>query len=100
MVGLAGWVPDFEAFDCVCRLTLDTGRNEMINISFHGIGPRYRGLVGVVAGYSQWERQGILVSGATFQINCQESIESVQSRYSAWLERVIVAGLTEWRKSL
>jgi hypothetical protein len=69
-------------------------------ISFHGIGPRFRGLIGVV-GYLFIQGTGSLpIEGATFQLNYEEDLETAKARFSPWLDGVIVRGLNEWRRSL
>ncbi|HXB66821.1 MAG TPA: hypothetical protein VNY05_01150 [Candidatus Acidoferrales bacterium] len=41
-----------------------------------------------------------LIEGGTFQINYEEDFASAQTRFSAWLDRVIVAGLNACRLTL
>jgi Fic family protein len=81
-------------------LSLNTGRNAALTISFRAIGPRFRGLIGV-AGYLDIQgTDSVPIEGATFQINYEEDLETAKARFSPWLDRVIVRGLNEWRRSL
>jgi len=41
-----------------------------------------------------------LIKGGTFQINYEEDLAQAQTRFSAWLEHVIIEGLKEWRRTL
>jgi len=96
----AGIAPDLAEFDQAVRLRLNTGRQEALAISFQGIGPRFRGFIGVV-GYLFVQGPGPLpIEGATFQINYEEDIETAKSRFSKWLDGVVVRGLNQWRQSL
>lgn len=81
------------------RLLLNSGQNEKLYLSFHAIGPRFRGLIGVVA---YLERGGTTehVKGSSFQINYEEAADAAQTRFSEWLEQVIVQGLNQWRRTL
>lgn len=96
----AGIVPDLSEFDDEVILGLDTGRNEHLAISFHGIGPIYRGLIGVAGYLYAGGAGGTPIEGPIFQINYEETVESATRRFSAWLDGVIVRGLNEWRRSL
>ncbi len=96
----AGHVADFGEFNAPAHLLLNTGRQESLVLSFHGIGPRYRGLIGVVACLAVQGAEPALIEGGTFQINYEEDLASAQARFSTWLERVIVEGLSQWRRTL
>lgn len=96
----AGQTPDFSEFNSVVQLLLNTDRHCVLTISFHGIGPRYRGLIGVVAYLEAPGSDPILLEGGTFLINYQEDLVSAQARFSAWLGRMMVCGLNEWRRVL
>jgi hypothetical protein len=41
-----------------------------------------------------------MIEGGTFLINYAESNDHAQTRFSFWLERIIVAGLNQWRLTL
>jgi Fic family protein len=97
---LAGIVPELEEYNHVVALHLNTGRNEALTLSFQGIGPRFRGFIGVVGFLVVQEAAVQPIEGATFQINYEEDLESAKTRFSAWLDGVIVRGLNQWRQSL
>jgi hypothetical protein len=66
-----------------------------LSISFQSLGPRYWGSIGVVAYLSSHGSEPVLFPGGTFQISYEEPLNDAQQRFAAWLERMIVAGLTE-----
>ncbi len=72
--------------------------NGALRLSFHAAGPKFHGLI-VVAPILEARTTSLLDVG-TFQINYEESLESAQARFAPWLERVIVAGLDQWRRTL
>ncbi len=96
----AGDVADFGEYNASAYLLLNTGRQEALVLSFHGIGPRYRGFIGVVACLAVQGAEPTLIEGGTFQINYEEDLASAQARFSVWLERVILEGLSQWRRTL
>jgi hypothetical protein len=97
---MVGHVADFAAYSNLVRLSLHSGRQDTIDLYFYGVGPRYRGIVGVVAYLTLQGAEPALIKGGTFQINYEEDFANAQTRFSTWLEHVIVEGLTEWRRSL
>ena len=70
----------------------------MLRLSFYAVGPRFRGIISVLAYLSIQGMEPIVLS--TFLINYKEDLASAQQRFSTWLERVIVTGLNQWRASL
>lgn len=100
VVQSAGHVADFAEYNALGQLTLTTGRTDNLVLSLHGIGPRYRGIIGVVAYLLPQGGEPILIKDGIFQINYEEQLGMAQTRFSGWLERVIVEGLNEWRKTL
>ncbi|HEY3823340.1 MAG TPA: Fic family protein [Bryobacteraceae bacterium] len=96
----AGMTPDFDEYTEVVGLNLHTGNHESLAISFHGIGPRLRGLIGVVAYLEIPTIAGLLIEGGTFQINYEEDLETAKARFAPWLNQVIVRGLNRWRQTL
>ena len=95
-----GYPPDFVVCDQTVLLSLNTGRHDALEISFHGIGPSFRGLIGVAAYLQVQGAEPDLLEGGTFQINYEEDLAAAEARFSAWLNRVIVAGLNSWRLTL
>ena len=96
----AGHAADFNEHSATVQLGLSTGSNAAVVLSFHAIGPRFHGIIGVVAYLSLQRADPVLLKDGTFQVNYAEDLASAQARFSAWLERVIVEGLNEWRKTL
>jgi hypothetical protein len=94
-----GHTADFDEYSRVVNLILQAGSPDRLVLSFHALGPRFCGLVGVVAYLVQGIQPKLLSEGA-FQINYEESLESAKTRFCNWLERVIVAGLDQWRRTL
>jgi Fic family protein len=99
VVRKAGHVADFAQFGKLAELTLDVRRDDLLEILFYAVGPRYRGFIGVVA-YVLLRRAQPILTHRTFLVNYEEDLSSAQTRFSGWLERVIVEGLNEWRKTL
>jgi Fic family protein len=96
----AGHAADFAEHNQAVQLVLSTGRLDAITLSFHALGPRFHGIVGVVAYLFVQGAEPLLLKDGTFLINYEEDLASAQTRFSAWLERVIVEGLNEWRRTL
>ena len=92
--------PNLAEFYRPVTLSLNTGRNEALTISFRGVGPSFRGLISVVGHLAIQGTEDLPIEGATFQINYEEDLETAKARFSPWLDGVIVRGLNEWRRSL
>jgi Fic family protein len=71
-----------------------------ITISAHAIGSKFRGLIGVLAGFEGVSLKPELASRETFQVNYAEPYENAERRFRVWLEESLVNALTLWRKSL
>lgn len=91
---------DPTAYNTLVLLGLNAGRPDAMVFWFYGAGPRYRGIIGVVAYLYSESTEPIMLQGGTFQINYEEDLAAAQSRFSPWLERMIVEGLNEWRRRL
>jgi hypothetical protein len=100
VVRRAGHAPLFEEYDGFAYLTLRTDRTDVLILSFHAIGPRFRGIIGIVAYLIVQGTEPTLIPDGTFQINYAEDLATAKTRFSNWIERVIVEGLTEWRRTL
>jgi Fic family protein len=80
-------------------LALNAGAPAELSLSFDAIGPPFRGLIrvrpylAVIVGSAE-------IDAGTFLINYEEEIASATSRFSTWLDRVIVQGLNMWRLTL
>lgn len=84
----------------------ENGRSEILT-SFHGIGKEFRGLIGVsMCFYRRQQADDVeqqifelqSVSEDLFQVNYEETAESVENRFSDWLERSLVVALDRWRR--
>jgi hypothetical protein len=99
MIEAVGHVPTLEEFNALLRLRLQVGRSDYLVLSFHSLGPRFRGIVGVTAYLAIEGTEPIHIESA-FQINYEEDLTAAEARFSAWLERVLVEGLKQWRRTL
>lgn len=92
-------IHESAAYDAVLRLRLQAGRADDLVVSFHGLAPRFRGMLGVTAGLTIEGTEPIVIESG-FRINYEEDAATAQLRFSAWLERVIVEGLKQWSRTL
>jgi Fic family protein len=100
MIQKAGQVAQFSDFNWGAQLSLRTGTLTTLVFSFHAIGPRFRGLIGVLPYLVPDGSEPALIDGMTFQINYEESLESATARFGTWLDKVIVRALNMWRLTL
>ena len=82
------------------QLSLRAGRNDAIMLSFYALGPRFHGIIGVAAHLLIQDAEPAVIKEGTFQINYVEERASAQTRFSGWLERIVVEGLNQWRRTL
>ncbi len=71
-----------------------------IEIQTHGIGSKFRGLIGIAVIFVPSTGDPQLASKEPFQVNYAESYESAERRFRPWLEESLTNALTLWRKSL
>jgi Fic family protein len=81
-------------------MILNSPRRSNIEVQAHGIGTKYRGLIGIVTVFDDGSRNPVVVSAEPFQVNYAEPYESAERRFRPWLEDSLVNALTLWRKSL
>lgn len=93
-------LPDFDAYSRIVQLFLNAGRSDSLLVLFYGIGPRYRGLIGVSAYMNIQDALPVQTIGGAFQINYEEDVAAARTRFAEWLDRVIVEGLNAWRLTL
>jgi Fic family protein len=92
--------PNTKDFDQAVLLTLAAGGvSSRIVVSFHGVGPAFRGLL-VAAGFFHAGETVQVLTGDAFRISYQESQQGATTRYSKWLGHVLIEGLAQWRRSL
>jgi hypothetical protein len=99
-VQIAGHEPNYGEYSSVVHLNLQSSTAVALVLSFHAMGPRFRGLIGIVAYLATPNGGAALIEGGTFQINYEEDLESAKKRFSAWLNQVIINGLNVWRRTL
>jgi hypothetical protein len=96
----AGLEADVAEYGREVRFSLNTGRKEVLVLSFYAVGPRFRGIVGVLACFSMDGAEPVVLPSGHFLINYEEGIARAQVRFFLWLEVVLVEGLNQWRASL
>lgn len=96
----AGQAADFGAYHALVLLWLKAGRHDILAISFHAVGPRFRGMIAALPYLATGDGEIHLLQRRPFYINYEEETVSAQTRFAAWVEPVIVDGLNEWRQSL
>jgi hypothetical protein len=96
----AGHEADLGEYNQVVWLYLRAGRSDGLVLSFHALGPVYRGFISVVAYLSLGGAAPKLIEDGTYQINYEEEFSAAEARFAPWLERVIVEGLNQWRRTL
>ncbi len=89
---------DFQ-HSALIRLTAHEAVSRVV-ISFHGVGPAFRGLLVSVAYFQTGDAPPVPVCDDIFRISYQESIADSQKRFSPWLEQVLIEGLAAWRRTL
>jgi fido (protein-threonine AMPylation protein) len=92
-------VPDFAGYNALPRIMLATVKLAALALSFHGVGPRFRGLIAVVP-FLTLSGTGTRLPTDSFLINYEEPAEDAEARFAPWLEKGIVAGLNAWRQTL
>jgi fido (protein-threonine AMPylation protein) len=80
-------------------LVISTHHAAALSIQAHAIGPKFRGLIGIVATFRN-SSDLQLTSRSPFQVNYAEPYTNIERRFRLWLEDSLVAALTLWRKSL
>jgi len=100
VVQRTGHIADFAKYNSLIQLTLHARRSDALSLSFHALGPRYRGIIGVVAYLSIDGSAPSLIEGGSFLINYDEDLKRAEIRFSAWLEDVVIEGLKVWRRTL
>ncbi len=96
----AGIDADLREYERSVSLMLDTGKADWLHVSFYAIGPRFRGLIGVVGHVAIHDESDARVAPERFLINYEEARENANGRFLKWLERVLIHLLDEWRQTL
>jgi len=70
-----------------------------IVVSFHGVGPRFRGLLVAAAYLEVGAAAPVPLVEDVFRISYEEPRAEVEKRYETWLEDSLIRGLEEWRRT-
>ena len=89
-----------DEFNIFVRLNFGKNPADELVIPFVAVGPKFRGLIGAVPVLFVTGRRPSIVGNYPFMVNYVEREVDAQARFSAWLERIIVAGLNQWRLTL
>jgi hypothetical protein len=82
-------------------ITLKAGEvASRIVISFHGVGAAFRGVLVAVAYFQLVEGPAVPLSDDVFRISYLEPQDELLSRFDGWLDRCIIQGIAEWRRTL
>ena len=71
-----------------------------ITMIAHSLGPAFRGLVAFAAYFTRGDGQVIPLSDDVFRITYNENVNDVVRRFIPWLEKALINGLAEWRRTL
>jgi fido (protein-threonine AMPylation protein) len=71
-----------------------------ITVSFHIIGPAFRGLIGVLAYFTHDGGLPAPLCEDIFTISYNEPADQVGKRFSVWLDKCLIEGLAAWRRTL
>jgi Fic family protein len=100
---------DTNTYKAWVRLKVKERRQTDIIISFHCLGVNFVGVMAVSAFVqhkdlsdegTQLSDRPIPLCNEIFQFSYKETIADVRVRYERWLDRVIDAGLDDWRRQL
>jgi fido (protein-threonine AMPylation protein) len=100
LVERTGHFAAYEVYSRGAVLTLNAGQPAALALTLYAVGPIFRGLIDVVAHLTVQSQPPVPIKGGTFQINYEETLEAAQARFVPWLDRVIVEGLMQWRRTL
>jgi len=77
-----------------------SGVTSRIVVSFHSVGPAFRGLIAVAGYFQAGDKSPIPLSEDIFRISYQELRGEAEGRYTHWLDQILIKGLAEWRRTL
>jgi hypothetical protein len=95
-----GYSANLDAFEKWIQLSLKTDRTASLLLSFHGVGVKYRGIIGALVLFLEQGKEAVLATDEAFQVNYEEDQAQAQARFSKWLESALARGITLWRKKL
>ena len=95
-----GYSANLGDFSDWTQLLLKTDGTSSLLLSFHGVGVKYRGIIGALLIFLEQGKEAVLATDEAFQINYAEDPTQAQARFSKWLESVFARGITLWRGTL
>ena len=104
-----GYLADLRTHRAWVSLVLQTDSRAEILVSFHGIGPQFRGVIAVSAVYfrkDQTDAAGQEITDLTplseeiFQLNYKDDANALTDRFESWLDAALARGLEAWRRGL
>jgi len=105
-----GYFADTQAYHAWLRLRLRDGAQTELLVSFHGLGQTFSGVLACSVFSFRREELGDdlepaatgpqLASREVFQLNYRDDAESLNARFSPWLQSALVAALEDWRRHL
>jgi fido (protein-threonine AMPylation protein) len=95
-----GYSANLDDFNDWTQLLLKNDGTSSLLLSFHGVGAKYRGIIGALVIFLEQGKEAVLATDEAFQINYAEDPTQAQVRFSKWLESALTRGLTLWRKTL
>jgi len=95
-----GYSANLDDFNQWIQLLLKTDGTSSLLISFHGVGVKYRGIIGALVIFLEQGKEAVLATDEAFQMNYAEDPTQAQARFSKWLESALTKGLTLWRSTL
>jgi hypothetical protein len=95
-----GYTADLGATHKYKVLRLQTDSESRLYVSFHGFGARFRGLIAVSAFFETDTSEPQPVADSYFQINYREPAADARKRFTPWLEKALIRGLSLWRARL
>ena len=92
--------PNTKVLDQAVVLTFRDGDvGSRILVCFHGVGPAFRGLL-VAVGLFEASDTVAVISDDLFTISYQEPQDEAMRRFDKWLDRILIEGLAQWRRTL
>lgn len=107
---LYGYFANTRTYRSWVRLAISTKSQTEILLSFHCLGPEFRGVM--VCSALTYRREGTgekgpaqvsaigVVADEPFQFNYNDHIDVLVARFDKWLDTVLTLGLDIWRRSL
>lgn len=95
-----GYSANLDEINKWTRLSFNADETSSLLLTFHGVGVKYRGLIGALVIFLEQGKEAVLASDEAFQINYEEDQGQAQARFSKWLDSALARGITLWRGTL